>query len=96
MRLIKKSNVLQNAQEYPKDIYRAVEIWCSIVEQSQWTSLDDIRKTYKRSVDQVGNYLVFNIKDYRLIVTVNFKAKIIWYKYLLNHKEYEKGNWKNG
>ena len=59
-------------------------------------ALIDIRKTYKRSVDQVGNYLVFNIKDYRLIVTVNFKAKIIWYKYLLNHKEYEKGNWKNG
>lgn len=95
MRLIKQSNVLKDAQAYPKDIYTAVEVWCRIVKQAHWTSLDDIRKTYKRSVDQVSHYLVFNIKDYRLIVTFNFKAQIIWYKHLLTHKEYEKGDWKN-
>ena len=94
MRLIKKSNVLQDAQKYPEDIYAAVEVWCRIVKQAHWTSIDDIRKTYKRSVDQVSPYLVFNIKSYRLIVTFNFKAQIIYYKHFLTHQEYEKGDWK--
>lgn len=96
MRLISKTKVLQDAQSCPHDIYKAVKAWCEVVTQAQWENLDDIRKTYKRSVDQVHKkFLVFNIKDYRIIVTFNFQTKIIWYKYLLSHKDYEKGNWKN-
>jgi mRNA interferase HigB len=94
MRLISKQNVRRDAQGFPRDIYQAVEVWCKVVEQAHWLNLNDIRKTYNRSVDQVSNYLVFNIKEYRLIVTFSFKLQIIWYKCLLTHKEYEKGDWK--
>lgn len=94
MRLIKKANIIQDAQAYPTDIQKSVLAWCKVVKQANWTSLDDIRKTYDRSVDQVGKFLVFNIKSYRLIVIFNFKAQIIYYRFLLTHQEYDKGKWK--
>ncbi len=39
---------------------------------------------------------MFNIKgnDYRLIVHINYQAGIIYIKYLLTHKEYDKDKWK--
>jgi mRNA interferase HigB len=91
MRLIKKTNVIQDAQAYPADIQKRVLAWCKVVKQTEWASLDDIRKTYDHSVDQVGKFLVFNIKSYRLIVICNFKAQIIYYRFLLTHQEYDKG-----
>lgn len=94
MRLIKKTNIIQDAQAYPADIQKRVLAWCKVVKQAEWASLDDIRKTYDRSVDQVGRFLVFNIKSYRLIVICNFKAQIICYRFLLTHQEYEKGKWR--
>lgn len=94
MRLIKKANIIQDAQAYPPDIQKSVMAWCKVVQQANWESLDDIRKTYDRSVDQVGKFLVFNIKSYRLIVICNFKAQIVYYRYFLTHPEYDKGKWK--
>jgi mRNA interferase HigB len=95
MRLIKQANVIRDASSYPTDIQKSVFAWCKVVKQAHWTSLADIRKTYDCSVDQVDRFLIFNIKDYRLIVTFNFKAQIIYYKYFLTHKEYDKGHWKD-
>lgn len=94
MRLIKKLNILQDAQSLSPDIQKSLLAWCQVVKQADWNSLDDIRKTYDRSVDKVGKFLVFNIKSYRLIVICNFKAKIIYYRHLLSHQDYEKGKWK--
>ncbi|TVQ25644.1 MAG: type II toxin-antitoxin system HigB family toxin [Leptolyngbya sp. DLM2.Bin15] len=94
MRLIKKLNVVQDAQSLSPSIQKSVLAWCKVVKHADWNNLDDIRKTYDRSVDQVGKFLVFNIKSYRLIVVCNFKAKIIYYRYLLSHEEYDKGRWK--
>jgi len=94
VRLIKKLNILQDAQSLSPEIQKSLLAWCQVVKQADWNSLDDIRKTYDRSVDKVGKFLVFNIKSYRLIVICNFKAKIIYYRYLLSHQDYEKGKWK--
>ncbi|MDY6782101.1 MAG: type II toxin-antitoxin system HigB family toxin [Cyanobacteriota bacterium] len=89
MRLIKRLNVIEDSKRFPEDIQDEVKVWCNIVESSNWRHLDDIRKTYKRSVDKVGNFLVFNIKDCRLIVGFNFKSQTFFYKYFLTHKEYD-------
>lgn len=94
MRLIKKLSIVEDSQKFPQDIQEAVKAWCDVVKNAEWRHLDDIRKTYTRSVDQVENFLIFNIKSYRLIVGFNFQAKIIYYKYLLTHDEYETEKWK--
>ncbi|HLP90395.1 MAG TPA: type II toxin-antitoxin system HigB family toxin [Nostocaceae cyanobacterium] len=95
MRLIKRQNVIEDSKRFSEDIQKAVKAWCNIVKQAEWQHLEDIRQTYDRSVDQVERFLVFNLKSYRLIVGFNFSAKIIYYKYLLTHDEYELGKWKD-
>ncbi|NER99846.1 MAG: type II toxin-antitoxin system HigB family toxin [Symploca sp. SIO1B1] len=95
MRLIKRLNVIEDSKKFPPDIQEAVKAWCNVVKQAKWQHLDDIRKTYDRSVDKVENFLIFNIKTHRLIVGFNFQAQILYYKYLLTHKEYEAEKWKD-
>ncbi|NER45832.1 MAG: type II toxin-antitoxin system HigB family toxin [Symploca sp. SIO1B1] len=97
MRLIKLSNVVNDSEKYPEEIQKEVRAWIQTVKEAEWRHLQDIRNTYNRSVDQVGNRLIFNIKSYRLIVGFNFQTKtgIIYYKHLLTHQEYELNKWKN-
>ncbi|MBD1846472.1 type II toxin-antitoxin system HigB family toxin [Cyanobacteria bacterium FACHB-63] len=98
MRLISKRNLFQAAANCPEDIQEKVKAWYNTIikskESESWNSLSDIRNTYQRSVDQVENFLIFNIKSYRLIVSINYKTKIIYFKYLLTHEEYDQDTWK--
>jgi mRNA interferase HigB len=98
VRLIAKRNLFRAAVDCPDDVQEKVRAWYNTVirseESESWNSLSDIRNTYQRSVDQVGNFPVFNIKSYRLIVSINYKTKIIYFKHLLTHEEYDQGTWK--
>ncbi|MBD2292627.1 type II toxin-antitoxin system HigB family toxin [Anabaena sphaerica FACHB-251] len=98
MRLIKRQNVIEDAKKFPQDIQQAVKAWCKVVKNSDWQDLEDIRKSYDRSVDKVEKFLIFNIKPYRLIVGFNFQAKIFYYKYLLTYDDrtYAKQNGSRG
>jgi mRNA interferase HigB len=95
MRLIKRLKVIEDSERFSRDIQDAVKVWCNVVKKAKWRHLDDIRSSYDRSVDPVENFLVFNIKSHRLIVGVNFKTQIVYYKYLLTHEEYDSGKWKD-
>jgi mRNA interferase HigB len=86
---------MEDSKKFQPDIQEAVKAWCDVVKTAKWQHLDDIRKTYDRSVDQVENFLIFNIKTYRLIVGFNFQAQIFYYKYLLTHDEYKAEKWKD-
>lgn len=77
-----------------------LEAWWRNAKREQWTSLHDVRKTY-RSADQVGGYLVFNAPEgKRLIVGVNYArgrplgGGTLFVKHFLTHREYERGNWR--
>ena len=94
MHLITKPRLLADAERFPKDIKKEVENWCGVVKKAEWQSLDDIRKTYSRAVDKVGNFLVFNIKSCRLIVGFNYESQTLFYKYFLTHDEYDIEQWK--
>jgi mRNA interferase HigB len=74
---------------------RPLSEWFKTAEQASWTSLVDVRKTY-RSADYVDPYTVFNIKGnaYRLIVKIEYRWKLIFIKHVLTHEEYEKGEWR--
>lgn len=95
MRLISIQKLREDYAKFPIDIQQAALDWYTVVKASNWKSLIDIQKTYDNSVDKVGNFLVFNLKSYHLIVGYNFEKQIIYYKYLLKHSEYDLGKWKN-
>ena len=77
-----------------------LEAWWKNAKREQWTSLGDVRRTYT-TVDQVGNFLVFNAPEgKRLIVGVRYarnnpyRGGTLFDKHLLTHAEYDRGNWK--
>jgi len=66
--------------------------WYKKATKADWEDFSDMKKTYN-SVDSVGNSrFIFNVKGnhYRIIAKVLFKAKIIYIRWIGNHKEYDK------
>ncbi|MEG4090495.1 type II toxin-antitoxin system HigB family toxin [Microcoleus sp. Pol12B4] len=94
MRLISKKNQQSAIEPYP-DAQSAIESWYQLIKDNDWQSLEEVRNGYSRSVDQVYGYTIFNIKgnQYRLIVQINYKTRIIFFKKILTHAEYSKINW---
>jgi mRNA interferase HigB len=80
MRLIAIKNLRNEAYQYP-NAKKAVEAWYLVMKNSDWSSLEDIRRVY-RDAEAVGNFTVFNIKgnNYRLIVGINYVKRRIYFK----------------
>jgi mRNA interferase HigB len=78
------------------DVSEQIERWNYTVEEAEWQNLEEVRQVY-RDAEAVGNFTVFNTKDNanRLIVGINYRKQIIYYKYFLTHAEYDKDKWKN-
>jgi mRNA interferase HigB len=95
MHLITIRNLRQDAAQYP-DVQKQIKDWNDIVKVAKWQSLIDVQTIY-RDAEAVGNFTVFNIKGnkYRLIVSIDYEAQLIYYKYFLTHAEYDKDEWKN-
>jgi mRNA interferase HigB len=94
MRLISKKNLQSAIEPYP-DAQSAIESWYQLIKDNDWQSLEEVRNGYSRSVDQVYGYTIFNIKgnQYRLIVQINYKTRIIFFNKFLTHAEYSKIKW---
>lgn len=74
------------------DSKSAIEEWYKKTSKASWEMFSDIKNDFK-SVDSVGNQrFVFNIKgnDYRLVVLVQFKIKIVYIRFIGTHKDYDK------
>ena len=95
MRLISKKNLESAIEFYSDDAKAASAVWRKTIKDNDWESLEEIRQGYSKSVDQVCGYTIFNIKgsQYRLIVKINYSAKIIYLKKNLTHTEYDKIKW---
>jgi mRNA interferase HigB len=95
MHLITIRNLRQDAAQYP-DVQKQIKDWNDIVKVAEWQSLIDVQTIY-RDAEAVGNFTVFNIKGnkYRLIVSIDYEAQLIYYKNFLTHAEYDKEEWKN-
>jgi mRNA interferase HigB len=85
----------QDAAPY-SEVQKQLNDWNDIVKGAEWQSLIDVQVIY-RDAEAVENFTVFNIKGnkYRLIVSIDYEAPLIYYKYFLTHAEYDKENWKN-
>jgi mRNA interferase HigB len=68
-----------------------LESWHDEVCRANWESPQDIKNLY-RSASIVGsNRVVFNIggNKYRLVVEVQYRAKIVWVKFIGTHASYD-------
>jgi mRNA interferase HigB len=95
MRIISKKTLKDfYEQSRYSDSKNALESWHKEVLKLNWKNPNEVKEMY-RSASIIGNEkIVFNIagNKYRLIVTVNYYAKIVFIKFIGTHKQYDKVN----
>ena len=69
--------------------------WFKIVKKSEFENFAELRLAFP-SADKVGNLIVVKIggNKYRLIASVHFNRQKLYIRYILTHREYDKGEWK--
>ena len=93
MRVIAKST-LRDFWIIHKDCEQQLKSWFNEAERAIWSSPADIKTDYPSASILPGNRVVFNIKgnSYRLVVKVNYKAGVIWIRFVGTHNEYDQIN----
>jgi mRNA interferase HigB len=69
--------------------------WIKTAKHASWRDLNEVRQHFP-DADQYKSLLIFNIRHnrYRLIVKVDYRAKLLMIKEFLPHKDYTRGDWK--
>jgi mRNA interferase HigB len=69
--------------------------WNKAASHADWRDVHEVRLHFP-DADQYKSLLIFNIRhnSYRLIVKVDYRAKLLMVKEFLTHKEYTRGGWK--
>lgn len=69
--------------------------WYYTAKRADWRSLMDVRDFFT-DADQFKRLLIFNVRHnrYRLIVKVDYRARLLMVKEFLTHTQYMKGGWK--
>jgi len=93
MNVISKKTLVLFYENHPQ-AKTPLEVWHSDVRKAQWESPDQIKREYSSASFLRDNRIVFNIKgnDYRLIVHIDYKRKIVRVKFIGTHSEYDKIN----
>lgn len=95
MRIISK-RILTDFYSNPKysDAHTSIEAWYSEAKAATWKDPSEIKCKYRNASILKNNRVVFNIagNKYRLIVSINFPAQIIYIKFIGTHEQYDKIN----
>jgi mRNA interferase HigB len=93
MNVISKRTLVQFYEKHPQAKI-PLEVWHSDTRKAEWKTPDDIKRQYANASFVADNRVVFNIKgnDYRLIVHIDYKRKIVRVKFIGTHSEYDKIN----
>jgi mRNA interferase HigB len=91
MRLISKKTILNFTAQYP-DVEQAMLTWLKEVNTANCNSPLDIKLKYPSASILNNNRVAFNLKgnNYRLIVRINYGAKIVWIRFIGTHSQYDK------
>jgi mRNA interferase HigB len=93
MRIIKEKTLADYCRlaKY-KRAEEPLKAWVYELKYSTWNNVNDLKAKYKNASVISSKRVVFNLKgnDYRLIVDVEYKLKIIFIVWFGTHKEYDK------
>ncbi len=93
MNVISKRTLVQYYERYMQ-AKTALEVWHADARKAEWKSPDDIKKMYASASFLSDNRVVFNIKgnDFRLVVHIDYRRKIVRVKFIGTHAQYDKIN----
>jgi len=83
--------VLSEAMRKHSEWRASLESWLKVTASASWTSFPDVRKTWK-SADYVKPYVIFNVAQNRarLVTTIVYVASIVQIHEVLDHKKYDR------
>jgi mRNA interferase HigB len=93
MRIVKEKTLRDYcSQSKFKQTEGALKAWIFEVKYSNWDNSTELKAKYRNASILSSKRVVFNIKgnDYRLIVDVEYKLKIVFIVWFGTHKEYDK------
>ena len=93
MRIIKERTLTEYSQKRKyKKAAESLKAWVYEVRFSTWENANELKAKYGNASIISSKRVVFNIKgnDYRLIVDIEFKLKIVFIIWFGTHKEYDK------
>jgi len=98
MRIIAKSTLVRfwSQPEY-KDAKGALQSWYDEAIKADWTTPQHIKTDYRNASICGNNRVVFNIagNKYRLVIEMQYQAKIVWVKFIGTHAQYDQINVEN-
>ncbi len=73
------------------DSEQPLKAWFEEATKASWTQPSDIKAQYGNASILKNRRVVFNIKgnDYRLIVAIAYRLKVVYVKFVGTHKEYD-------
>lgn len=94
MHIISHRALREFRERYP-DSKMPLARWYKIIERSEFYNFALLRVAFP-SVDLVGEWVIFNIggNKYRLITSIHFNRGKVYIRYVLTHREYDRGDWR--
>ena len=91
MRIIAKKTLREFWHRHA-DAEEPLLAWYREVEKEDWDSPAKLKDKYRNASLVKGNRVVFNIKgnDYRLVVKINYRYRIVYVRFVGTHVEYDK------
>ena len=95
MHIITKRTIVEAKALHPQ-CATALDGWYRVVKNNAFNSFADLKALFN-AIDKVGDLYVFDIggNKLRLIASIHFNRQKLYIRYILTHKEYDKGDWRN-
>jgi len=91
MRIVAQSH-LQACWEKHPETEAALRLWLGVARRAEWASMGDVMARWSKAKVLNGERVRFEIAggDYRMVVAIQFRAQIVWVKFLGTHAEYDR------
>jgi mRNA interferase HigB len=93
MRIIKEKTLTEYCRQRKYlQVSEALKAWIYEVRFSTWANANELKAKYRNASIISSKRVVFNLKgnDYRLIVDIEYKLKIVFVVWFGTHDEYNK------
>jgi len=70
----------------------AMDHWYRVAKRAIWANVAEVKQSFN-TADFVAPYVIFDIggNKYRLVAEISFSRRVLFIRWILTHKEYEKG-----
>ncbi|MDB6144068.1 MAG: Toxin-antitoxin system, toxin component, RelE family [Pseudomonas sp.] len=94
MHVITEKRIWEAKEKWPRAAL-ALDTWYRLIKACNPHDFAEMKATFP-ATDKVGPFHVFDIggNKVRLIASVNYSAKRLYIKHVLDHSEYDKGKWR--